>query len=93
MFKSKNTLFKRGAFSIVCYLKSLLIAEELAQYSNHPKCLNEDSILPILRNQKMNGYLKEIRDLCNIPKVITFHMVRRTFATSVTLTNRVPKIG
>jgi site-specific recombinase XerD len=69
----------------------LPIAEELIQkYTNHPKCLNDDSILPILTNQKMNAYLKEIGDLCNISKEITFHMARHTFATSVTLTNGVP---
>ncbi|MCA0349847.1 MAG: site-specific integrase [Flavobacterium sp.] len=69
----------------------LPIAEEIIEkYSNHPKCLNENSILPILTNQKMNAYLKEIGDLCNIPKEITFHMARHTFATSVTLTNGVP---
>jgi site-specific recombinase XerD len=38
----------------------------------------------------MNAYLKEIGDLCNISKEITFHMARHTFATSVTLTNGVP---
>jgi site-specific recombinase XerD len=69
----------------------LPIAQEIIEkYSNHPKCLNDDSILPILTNQKMNAYLKEIGDLCDIPKEITFHMARHTFATSVTLTNGVP---
>lgn len=69
----------------------LPIAQEIIQkYTNHPKCLNEDSILPILTNQKMNAYLKEIGDLCDISKEITFHMARHTFATSVTLTNGVP---
>jgi site-specific recombinase XerD len=69
----------------------LPIAQEIIQkYANHPKCLNEDSILPILTNQKMNSYLKEIGDLCDISKEITFHMARHTFATSVTLTNGVP---
>jgi len=69
----------------------LPIAQEIIEkYSNHPKCLNENSVLPILTNQKMNAYLKEIGDLCDIPKEITFHMARHTFATSVTLTNGVP---
>ena len=69
----------------------LPIAQEIIQkYANHPKCLNEDGILPILTNQKMNAYLKEIGDLCDISKEITFHMARHTFATSVTLTNGVP---
>ena len=69
----------------------LPIPQEIIQkYANHPKCLNEDSILPILTNQKMNAYLKEVGDLCDISKEITFHMARHTFATSVTLTNGVP---
>ncbi|WP_284653464.1 site-specific integrase [Flavobacterium terrisoli] len=69
----------------------LPIAEELIQkYAEHPKCLNEDRILPVLSNQKMNSYLKEIGDVCGINKEITFHMARHTFATSVTLTNGVP---
>ena len=69
----------------------LPIPEQLInKYFDHPKCLNENRILPVLSNQKMNGYLKEIGDLCGITKEITFHMARHTFATSVTLTNGVP---
>lgn len=69
----------------------LPIAQEIIQkYANHPRCLNEDAILPILTNLKMNSYLKEVGDLCDISKEITFHMARHTFANSVTLTNGVP---
>jgi integrase len=69
----------------------LPIAQEIIQkYEDHPRCLNEEAILPILTNQKMNAYLKEIGDLCDISKEITFHMARHTFATSITLTNGVP---
>ncbi len=72
-------------------IPALPIAQEIIQkYANHPRCLNEDAILPILTNQKKNSYLKEIGDLFDIPKEITFHMARHTFATSVTLTNGVP---
>jgi site-specific recombinase XerD len=67
-----------------------IAGEIIEKYANHPRCLNEDAILPILTNQKMNSYLKEIGDLCDIQKEITFHMARHTFATSVTLTNGVP---
>jgi len=67
-----------------------IAAEIIKKYENHPRCLNDDTILPILTNQKMNGYLKEVGDLCDISKEITFHMARHTFATSVTLTNGVP---
>jgi len=43
-----------------------------------------------MSNQKMNGYLKEIADLCEITKLLTFHIARHTFATTVTLNNGVP---
>lgn len=60
------------------------------KYENHPLCLNENRLLPILSNQKMNAYLKEIADICEIDKELTFHIARHTFATTVTLTNGVP---
>lgn len=47
-------------------------------------------VLPVLSNQKMNAYIKEIADLCDINKNLTFHLARHTFATTVTLSNGVP---
>ena len=47
-------------------------------------------MLPVISNQKINAYLKEIADLCEIKKHLTFHLARHTFATTVTLTNGVP---
>jgi site-specific recombinase XerD len=38
----------------------------------------------------MNAYLKEIADLCGVNKLLTFHIARHTFATTVTLSNGVP---
>ena len=38
----------------------------------------------------MNAYLKEIADLCEITKNLTFHLARHTFATTVALSNGVP---
>jgi site-specific recombinase XerD len=60
------------------------------KYADHPKSNNEDRLLPILTNQKMNAYLKEIAAVCEIEKELTFHIARHTFATTVTLTNGVP---
>lgn len=69
----------------------LPVAEEIIEkYANHPQCLNEDKLLPILSNQRMNSYLKEIADVCKINKELTFHTARHTFATTVTLSNGVP---
>ncbi|UFH36425.1 site-specific integrase [Flavobacterium acetivorans] len=60
------------------------------KYANDPVCKNENRLLPILSNQKMNAYLKEIADVCGIKKELTFHIARHTFATTVTLSNGVP---
>jgi site-specific recombinase XerD len=60
------------------------------KYENYPQSGNEEKLLPILSNQKMNAYLKEIAAVCKIEKELTFHIARHTFATTVTLTNGVP---
>lgn len=62
----------------------------IAKYKGHPKCVSESVVLPVLSNQKMNSYLKEIADACDIKQNLTFHLSRHTFATTVTLTNGVP---
>jgi site-specific recombinase XerD len=59
------------------------------KYEHHPECADLDKVLPVLSNQKMNSYLKEIADVCGINKELTFHIARHTFATSVTLANGV----
>jgi len=64
--------------------------EILKCYQDHPQCENKGLLLPVLSNQKMNAYLKEIADLCGIIKHLTFHLARHTFATTVTLSNGVP---
>lgn len=43
--------------------------------------LPDGKILPVISNQKLNAYLKEIADICGIKKNLTFHMLRHTFAT------------
>lgn len=60
------------------------------RYANNPECLNKGKLLPVISNQKMNSYLKEIADVCGIQKNLTFHVSRHTFATTITLSNKVP---
>jgi site-specific recombinase XerD len=62
-----------------------IAAELIKKY----KYATEDTgkLLPVLSNQKMNAYLKEIADLCNIEKRLSCHLARHTFATTVTLAN------
>ena len=52
--------------------------------------LPNGKVLPIISNQKLNAYLKEIADVCGIKKNLTFHLARHTFATTTTLAKGVP---
>ncbi len=60
----------------------------LQKYEGSPQ-LTHDKVLPVLTNQKMNAYLKEIADLSGVKKHLTTHLARHTFATTVTLSNGV----
>ena len=46
-----------------------------------------DRKLPLKSNAKLNGYLKEIQDICGIDKVLHTHLSRHTFATTICLLN------
>ena len=61
-------------------------AKLVAKYKGMVK---DGRLLPVLSNQKMNSYLKEIATLCGIEKNITFHLARHTFATTITLSQGV----
>ena len=64
--------------------------EILVKYDDHPMTEITQSLLPVITNVKVNLYLKEVADLCDIKKNLTFHMARHTFATTITLSNGVP---
>jgi site-specific recombinase XerD len=64
--------------------------EIIEKYKNNPKSLNDGTLFPNISNQRLNGYLKEMADICKIDKNLTFHLARHTFATTVTLSNGVP---
>jgi len=61
----------------------------LEKYKNLPSVGGCNRLLPVLSNQKMNSYLKEIADLSGIDKRLSCHLARHTFATTVTLNNGV----
>lgn len=61
----------------------------IEKYKEHPVCISENVLLPVSSNQKLNSYLLEIADICDIHKTITMHIARHTFATTVTLSNGV----
>ncbi len=64
--------------------KALNILKTYKRYDNNNK------LLPVCSNQKMNIYIKEIAKLCEIKKNLSCHVARHTFATTVTLSNGVP---
>jgi len=60
------------------------------KYRDHEECIRKNKLLPVNTNQRYNGYLKEIADICGIDKKLTTHIARHTFATTITLSNGVP---
>jgi integrase len=79
---------KTGVRSPIPLLPKAL--EIVEKYKHDPECITEGKLLPVKSNQKLNSYLAEIAELCEINKHITMHLGRHTFATTVTLTQGVP---
>ncbi|WP_282085249.1 site-specific integrase [Aquimarina algiphila] len=67
-----------------------VVASLISKYQDHPRTEFRNGLMPHISNQKLNSYLKEVADKCNISKNLTFHMARHTFATTITLSNGVP---
>ncbi len=64
--------------------------ELIQKYRDDPRAIAGGTVFPVISNQRMNGYLKEIAEICEISTDLTFHIARHTFATTVTLSNGVP---
>jgi len=54
------------------------------------KYRTEDQLLPVVSNQRFNSYLKEIAEIVGIDKILTHHIARKTFASTILLFNNVP---
>jgi len=66
------------------HIPILSVADKiLDKYKNDIECIKAGTLLPVPSNQRMNSYLKEIADLCDIKKKLTTHVARHTFATLV----------
>jgi len=69
----------------------LPIAQDLLdKYKDDAFVLNSGKLLPVLSNQKMNAYLKEIGDVSGVSTKLTSHLARHSFATTIALTNGLP---
>ncbi len=79
----------REKTSNMCNIPLLDIPKQiLEKYKNHPECLRKGCLLPVPSNQKMNGYLKEVGEMCGIQKTLSTHVARHSFAC-LTLANKV----
>ena len=79
---------KRQKTNISANIPLLDIPEQIIK--KYRGTLPNEAVLPVLSNQKMNSYLKEIGDVCGIARDLTFHLARHTFATTTTLAKGVP---
>ena len=57
----------------------------LNKYKEQMIAANSELLLPIISNQNLNKYLKEIAEITGIKKRISMHLGRHTFATTITL--------
>ncbi len=74
----------------MCNIPVLSIPQRiLREYEDNAECVKKGVLLPVISNQRMNAYLKEIADLCGITKRLTTHVARHTAATVVFLANDV----
>ena len=80
----------RQKTSQMCNIPVLSIPQRiLRKYEDNAECIKKGVLLPVISNQRMNAYLKEIADLCGITKRLTTHVARHTAATIVFLANDV----
>lgn len=74
----------------MCNIPVLSIPQRiLRKHEDNAECIKKGVLLPVISNQRMNAYLKEIADLCGIAKRLTTHVARHTAATAVFLANDV----
>lgn len=69
-----------GIYSMIPLVNRAL--QILEKYSNHPFVVNNGYALPVISNQKMNDYIKEIVKELGITKTVSCHVARHSFATN-----------
>jgi site-specific recombinase XerD len=57
----------------------------LEKYDEFARTNREHKLLPVISNQNLNKYLKEVATICGINKRASMHLARHTFATTITL--------
>lgn len=79
---------RRQKSSVLSSIPIFAPAERIIdKYKDHPICVHDKVVIPVLSNQRMNIYLKEIAHLCDIECRLSTHVARHTFATTIALSN------
>ncbi len=74
-------------YRVVLLPQAYQLIQELQKFK---RCSRDQSkLIPMFSNQKYNSYLKEIADLCGIPKKLTTHALRKTFTIGIALRQNV----
>lgn len=72
----------------MCIIPMLEVPRQfIHKYAEHPVVKTKGVVMPVITNQKMNAYLKEIADLAKIKKHLTTHL-RRHINSSYPLKTR-----
>ena len=67
----------RQKINQMCNIPVLSISQRiLRKYEDNAECIKKGVLLPVISNQRMNAYLKEIADVCGIAKRLTTHVAR-----------------
>lgn len=73
-------------YKVVLLPQAYDLIQQLQEFSTH---IPPGKLLPIMSNQKYNAYLKEVADICGIPKALTSHVGRKTFSIGLALRSSV----
>ncbi|WP_349678727.1 site-specific integrase [Proteiniphilum sp. UBA5384] len=79
--------FERWKTKEMSNIRLFEVPARLIEKYSDPK---RETLFPMLSNQKVNQYLKEIAEVCGVEKRITYHCGRHTMATTIALSNGMP---
>lgn len=71
--------FERWKTKEMSNIRLFEVPARLIEKYSDPK---RETLFPMLSNQKVNQYLKEIAEVCGVEKRITYHCGRHTMATT-----------
>lgn len=70
-------IYERGKTGVRAGIPLLPAAKAIIdKYKDDPECILNNQLLPVKSNQKLNTYLAEVAELCEINKRVTMHVAR-----------------